>query len=171
MDKPLRPATDAPMRSAVNRRLRDYWLEIGGGAPPAWRAFDPSAVTALLPHLIVVDAEGDPYRFRFRLIGTAVTQLAGRDATGRWLDRDLYGDRLDHMTWHYRQCAETAEPLAIIGTIHFVDKEWVTAEHIFLPFASEGRVDKILCGLHVLDGDTRREGKERDLEEVLDWRS
>lgn len=171
MDKALRPVTGEAMRSRVNRRLRDHWLVLaGGGGLPSWRSFDPAAVPALLPHLIVVDAVEGGTRFRFRLIGTFVTHLADRDSTGRWLDSDLYGDRLEHMTWHYRRCAQTAEPLAIVGTIHFVDKDWVTAEHLFLPFGDDGKVDRVLCSLDVLTGDNRREGKDPDVEMILDWR-
>ncbi len=171
MDEALRPVTDEAMRSRVNRRLRDHWLTLAPESRlPEWSSFDPAPVKAILPHLIVVDVGDGGGRFRFRVIGTFVTQLAGRDSTGRWLDRDLYGDRLEYMTWHYRRCAESAEPLAILGTIHFVDKDWVTAEHLFLPFGDGGRVDKVLCGLDMLLGDTRREGKDRDVEMILDWR-
>lgn len=167
------PKSDLPMRSDVNRALRDHWLSLRtGDALPRWKTFDPAAVRNLLPHLIVVDCLSDPMRFRFRVIGTFVTLMAGRDATGRMLDEELYGERLEAMTWHYRQCAETAEPLATLGTVHFVDRDWVVAEHVFLPFTtSDGAVDIILAGLDTLDGNAWLSGYSHEIEPILDWKA
>ncbi|WP_416898576.1 MAG: PAS domain-containing protein [Minwuia sp.] len=167
------PESDMPMRSDVNRHLCDHWLSLKpDGGLPEWRSFSPADVRKLLPHLIVVECLPDPLRFRFRLIGTFVTGIAGRDATGRMLDEDLYGDRLEAMTWHYRRCAESAEPLATLGTVHFVDRDWMVAEHVFLPFAPPGGpVNIIMAGLDTLDGSAWLSGYSHEIEPVLDWRA
>lgn len=173
MPDPIHPQTDDPLHSPVNRSLRDYWLALSGDAatPPAWRRFDPVEIPKLLSHLVVVDVGQEPLRFRYRLVGTWITGLAGRDATGLDLNADLYGDRLDNMLWTYRRCVETAAPLATLGSIHFADKDWATAEHLFVPFAGEdGAVSKIVTSMDRLDGDTRLAGRSRDVELVLDWR-
>ncbi len=169
----VHPKSDMPMRSPVTRSLRDHWLTLGtGNGLPDWKDFDPVAVPNLLPHLIVVECLADPMRFRFRLIGTFVTTMAGRNATGRMLDAELYGDRLEAMTWHYRQCAETAEPLATLGTVHFVDRDWVVAEHVFLPFGTaDGTVNIIMAGLDTLDGTAWLSGYSHEIEPTLDWRA
>lgn len=167
------PKSDMPMRSVVNRALRDHWLSLRtGDTLPRWKDFDPVMVRHLLPHLIVVDCLADPMRFRFRVIGTFVTSMAGRDSTGHMLDEELYGARLEAMTWHYRQCAETAEPLATLGTVHFVDRDWVVAEHVFLPFATgDGNVDIIMAGLDTLDGNAWLSGYSHEIEPILDWQA
>ena len=137
---------------------------------PSWKAFDPTEIRTLLPHLIVVNCSHDPLSFQFRLIGTYVTQIAGRDVTGRWLDRDLYGDRLEAMTWHYKRCAETREPLATLGTVHFVVREWFVAEHVFLPFAEAGKpVNRILAGLDRIDNEFWPVGHDHHIEPIIDW--
>ncbi|ANK81974.1 MAG: hypothetical protein TEF_15120 [Rhizobiales bacterium NRL2] len=175
MSDPLHPETGQPLLSDVNRALRDHWLTLRGEGPdlPSWDAFDPVAVPRLLPYLVVVEVVGDPAVFRYRLVGTFVTELAGRDATGRTLDAALYGDRLEAMIWTFRKCAETGVPLATLGSVHFAEKEWVTAEHIFLPFARGPDGDSagiVLSGLDVLAGDQRLAGRARDVELILDWR-
>lgn len=167
----VHPRSDIPLRSPVTRALRDHWLGLrGDGQIPDWKSFDPIAVRKLLPHLIVVDCLPEPLRFRFRLIGTFVTNMAGRDSTGRMLDADLYGDRLEAMTWHYRQSAETGKPLATLGTVHFIKRDWVVAEHVFLPFAPPGGpVNVIMAALDTLDGDAWLSGYSHEIEPILDW--
>lgn len=174
MSDDLHPQTGQPLLSPVNRGLRDHWLRLQGGSRglPSWSDFDPAAVPRLLPHLVVVEVTGDPPVFRYRLIGTFITNLAGRDATGRYLDAALYGDRLEAMIWTFRRCVQTAAPLATVGGIHFAEREWVTAEHVFLPFLGrkdDGKVAIVLGGLDVLDGDERLSGHSREVELVLDW--
>jgi len=167
------PKSDRPIHSQKIRDLRDYWLSLKPeGHLPEWRDFSPLDIPELLPHLIVVDCLREPLQFRYRLIGTFVTRIAGRDSTNRMLDADLFGDRMEAMTWHYRHCAETAEPLATLGTVHFVKQDWVVAEHVFLPFAPPGgSVDIILAGLDTLDKSHWQSGYNHQIEPILDWRS
>jgi hypothetical protein len=168
----LHPISEDGIRAAVNRRMRDFWLDVAdGGGPPAWRAFDPISMREVLPDVVVVDVLEEPPGFRYRVIGTNVVKIAGRDATGRMLDAELYGDRLEQMIWTFRRCADSGAPLATIGRVHFAEREWITLEHLFLPFTRYGRrLDTILSSLAVLDGDRRLEGTDRRTEIVLDWR-
>src|SRR5262245_41246659 len=70
------------------RRLFEYWRSIwpDSTALPGRGAFDPLAVAALLPHLILIDVIGRPPRFRYRLIGTRMVDALNGDLTGSWLD-------------------------------------------------------------------------------------
>jgi hypothetical protein len=68
-------------------QLNDWWIanQAAGGLPDR-SAFDPAAFKALMPHLVVVEIEPDPFRVRYRLVGTRVAQFTGFDFTGRYLD-------------------------------------------------------------------------------------
>ena len=67
--------------------LYDYWDSIRcGKAMPTRRDLDPIDISGLLPHIVLVDVEDDPLRFRYRLYGTAVAAARGRDLTGHYLD-------------------------------------------------------------------------------------
>lgn len=57
-----------------------------GRALPARADFDPSAIRPLLPHLMILDLAGDPPRPRYRLVGTAVAEIAKFDFTGEFAD-------------------------------------------------------------------------------------
>lgn len=79
--------SDDPNLAALLR----YWeLKRGARAMPRRRDIDPLDMPpALLPYLELVElAQG---RLRYRLIGTAIVDAMGRDATGRFLDQVLAG--------------------------------------------------------------------------------
>jgi hypothetical protein len=61
--------------------LYRYWLAKRAGCRmPARRDLDPCDIPKLLPYVMIVEKVDD--RFRWRLVGTAVAQEAGRDLTG-----------------------------------------------------------------------------------------
>src|ERR1051325_9903462 len=85
------PADAVSHRTLV--ALYRYWDgKRGARAMPARRDLDPSEIVRLLPHIYMVDVQSDPLRFRYRLIGTAIVNLLGRDYTGRMVDAATYGE-------------------------------------------------------------------------------
>ena len=169
---PVRPIIASPQESPATRAVRDHWLALAAGRPmPAWHEFDPVAVPRLLRHLVVVQVTHAPLAFRYRLIGTYVTAIAGRDATGRALDETLYGDRLEAILWSFRRVATTGQPVASIGHVNFSKRDWIATEHVFLPFGPPGGpVDIILSGLDRRDGDPRLAAVPSGGAGMLDWR-
>ena len=132
------------------RELVSYWLRIHpGDGLPGRQNFDPVDVPRLLPHLLLTDVHGPPYRFRARVVGTAVVEAIGKDFTGAYLDEALPGfadtsgaaDRVD--------VVETGLPSYRCGlaTMPF-PLDFAPIERVYLPFASDGRkVDLILAGM------------------------
>lgn len=94
-------------------RLLDYWLSLRDGGLPDYRRFDPLDIPHLLGDLAVVDVERPEMRFRFRLYGTRLTQIRGKDLTGRYIgDADVFSDE-DNRRYlaSYVEVATTAEPV------------------------------------------------------------
>jgi hypothetical protein len=119
---------------------------------PARADFDPVDVPQILPNITITDVFYDPLRFRYRLIGTAITELTGRDATGKWLDRELYGDNLDRMLWTFQSCVEGREPVAVRQQAQFPNRDWVTVEVLLMPLGDrDDRVSQIISCLIALD--------------------
>ncbi len=73
--------------------LWDYWIGVyrNVGRPPRRADIDPIDIPRLLPNLWIADWDASSARFRYRLVGTAVTKARNTDATGRFLDEDLPG--------------------------------------------------------------------------------
>jgi len=88
MTKPIIRTVDiADIRSPRIRRLSDYWEEqrSARGTLPRRSDVTPDRLRDLLPHIIIVDVEQDPQRFRYRLVGTRVVEYNGFEFTGRYL--------------------------------------------------------------------------------------
>lgn len=68
-------------------RLFEHWRDLcNGRVLPARADIDPSAIRDLLPHLMLVDIVGPQLRARYRLVGTAVVDMAKLDFTGQYAD-------------------------------------------------------------------------------------
>jgi hypothetical protein len=158
-----------PLASDTLRQLRDFWLDARNDSKlPARRDIDPIKMPNLLPYITLIDVFYDPLRFRYRLIGTATTELAGRDPTGKCLDEELYGDKAETVNWPLRTCVDSLEPIAIRETVQFVDKNWIVVEELFLPLGkSDDTVDIVLVGVKAVD--TEVEPPPPDTKYILDW--
>jgi hypothetical protein len=152
-------------------RLRDYWIELRAGKNmPSRQDLNPSQIRDLLPFVVLTDVLADARQLRYRLIGTFVTTLAGRNATGRWLDADLYGDRLDDFLWAYRTCLSRLEPVAVREYVQFSDRDWVIIEALLMPLGEHaGGANMILSGVDVAPPGT--DLPPRGTSFVLDWRA
>jgi hypothetical protein len=162
--------SDAPLGSPLLRELRDYWLTARGDrAMPAREDVDPIDIPRLLPHLLLVEVHENPQRFRYRVVGTELTRLADRDPTGRWLDRDLYGDDLERVLVDFRACADTGAPVASRDTTMYLPNDWIVIEALLLPLGGpDGHVAMILVGIDKAHGADAP--PNRDTVTLLDWR-
>ncbi len=92
-----------------------------------------------LPYLHLIDYEtGPPERFRWRLIGTHITQTLGRDSTGRYFD-DLYNENDFHaISSSLRVILERPRGLRSTGLATFVDRESLKMENFDCPISDDG---------------------------------
>ena len=86
MTEPATPLPEAPALPRLHRLYHHWHALRGGNAMPSPAQFDILAVPQLMGHVHVVEVHGDPPRFRFRLFGTRVAEVGGRDLTGKWVD-------------------------------------------------------------------------------------
>jgi hypothetical protein len=131
-------------------QLYDYWDMIRGArAMPARRDMDPLDIPGLLPHIVLLDVERDPLRFRVRLYGTACTAIRGRDLTGHYLDEpgvSLISD----------QTGPANKTIIATGKPNLTDapypREFGIGGHFYrlgLPFSEDDRqVSMILAGFY-----------------------
>ncbi len=163
--------TTKPITASSLLSLRDYWISAREKREfPARRDIDPLHIPKVLPVLTLVDVFHDPLRFRYRLIGTKITEMAGRDATGKWLDEELYGDKTDNMLWIFRSCSTQKAPIAVREKIQFIDKSWVLVEALAVPLGeTDEKVDIIMICVEIVDDPLL--DHPRDVSYTLDWRA
>ncbi|WP_370152942.1 PAS domain-containing protein [Ferrovibrio sp.] len=115
-------------------------------ALPLRAAFDPLILRRFLGNLLIVDIErtrpgvpaqtGDS-RFRYRLIGTDVVELSGRDMTGRYFE-DVYDPvALAEMRYCFGWVADSRRPARVFGTFRHAHRAFMTFDALFLPVATE----------------------------------
>jgi hypothetical protein len=131
------------------RRLLVHWQQIHPPhGLPGRQHFDPATVPDLLPNIRLVEVHRDPLRFRYRLLGSRVDIVHGRNMTNQWLDEAHGGDRKGQaLLDDYCRVVETGQPTWRRGTPHVVpEPECVTVEVLRLPLARDGStIDMLLC--------------------------
>src|SRR5258708_26651378 len=123
------------------RRLFVYWQQIPPPRGlPGRQHFDPADVAELLPNIRLVEVHRDPLRFRYRLVGSRVDIVHGRNMTNQWLDEAHGDDRKGQALINdYRRVVETGQPTWRRGPPHLVpEPECVTVEVLRLPLARHG---------------------------------
>lgn len=74
-------------KSALVRALYDWWISHCRPCGVPDRAdFDLATHRLLLPNIMLSEVEEEPFRIRYRLVGTKIVSNLGVDFTGRYLD-------------------------------------------------------------------------------------
>jgi hypothetical protein len=92
-------------------QLDSYWSrKAGGRAMPSRGEVDPLDLVPLLPYVVLTEIEHDPFRVRYRLVGTHVVAQWRRDVTGCYLDQlEVNPDAVDFDAV-YRAVADAGRP-------------------------------------------------------------
>ena len=127
-----------------------YWLAIHPESGlPGRQHFDPLDVGQFLPRLWLLEVQHTPFRLWYRLAGTRVCELAGRELTGLWFDEahSHIADKPDSLN-RFRQVVGSGEPSRRRGApnLFLVEKaDFTEIENLLMPLAQDGRtVDMIL---------------------------
>ncbi len=83
----------ATIRSAMIAAVEEYWRRIRGEREmPARADLDPVALKSWLPYLSTIELHPNPFRVRYRVVGTEVARFTGEDFTGKWLHETNWGE-------------------------------------------------------------------------------
>ena len=126
-------------RGKLVHELDRYWRgKRADRAMPARADIDPAEIKHLLPNLLIVDLEAEPFRVRFRLLGTKVVAESGNDFTGSYLDELIPADREDHWERCYRMVWTEKRPLFGDTTVPAFGDGSFTYEFGIFPLSADG---------------------------------
>ena len=112
---------------------------------PSRADFDPLDLRRWLGRLQVLDVIDGGQDFRYRLHGTLLVELFGRDLTGRHLSE--LGHAADALRREYDACARERMPVAICSQPIPEKDHWII-DQLILPLAEDGvQVDRLLVGI------------------------
>jgi hypothetical protein len=140
-----------------HRELFEYWRSIFPETGwPGRQHFDPVDIPPLLGKLFLVDIVRDAgkLRFRYRLLGVEITKRAERDMTGKWMEECFSDpDAFAMIERDYHQIIDTGIPHLGQFSILAPGKEYIKANRLVLPMASDGENFDMFVGMWVYNDD------------------
>ena len=150
-------APELPWSEGVSEAFA-YWVSRRPqGLLPGRQHIDPTEIPRLLRGLWLIDVARNPFRFRYRLVGTRIVEALGMDPTGRWLDEaHPHARTVPGFFKRYERAVETGVPSRRRGTaLLWSNRDHRAIENILLPLAADGRtVDMLMVytAIFRLDG-------------------
>ncbi len=137
----------------VLRALAEYWhSKRRDGALPRLKDLDPPMeIPRLTAHMSILAIEGDPPRFRYRRMGSAIVQDRRhrriKDATGHYADQVDFHQAMGDVIGVMIDVAGTGVPYREYGQYESGDYALLRYEWIVLPLAGEdARVSFLMTG-------------------------
>lgn len=126
------------VRSDVVRFLLRWWLGKCGADIPDRRDLDPADMKPLLPNILLSDVEHDPFRIRYRLVGTRAREATGFNIVGRYLDELLPTDPDEPWMDDYALAYRTRRPVLGISSVKTTTGGVFTYEFGLFPLRKGG---------------------------------
>jgi hypothetical protein len=139
------------IESGAIRQLYDYWRgKCRDGRLPRRADIDPADLVPLLPNLLIADIE-EPFRVRYRLVGTKIVEMTGFEMTGKYLDEIAASADEPTIAECYRRAAAEKRPVCARMRWHLAEDNVAEYDCSVLPLSNDGlRVDMVL-GLECYD--------------------
>ncbi|MGB0085563.1 MAG: PAS domain-containing protein [Rhodomicrobiaceae bacterium] len=129
------------------RELYDYWRGCAkDGRMPSRASINPVAIPSLLPGISILDAGNRPEDVIYRLAGTRLREIFGKEVTGKSVFDLEFGEKRNYWLAVYRKVIDEKVPMqgAIKGPV--ADRDHVVLFWMRLPLSeNDDRVNKILC--------------------------
>lgn len=132
-------------RSEIDSRLIDgleaHWNALRGDREmPRRDEIDPIDLARWLPYLSIMEVHYDPFRVRYRVVGTEVARIVGEDFSNRWLEETGWGDQsiaLNRLL--YVTVAESRRPVYGLSTVSFEGRsDWIF-QWCLMPLSNDGK--------------------------------
>jgi hypothetical protein len=134
-------------KTAVVRQVYEHWLgKCVRGRLPGRADLRPENMRAFLPYVFLVDVSTAPRGFRFRLVGTRITEWAGKEYTGLAVDEESYGAHWRRVFDLYAAVVDGRRPRLDLWDAPWVSREFVRYERLVAPLSSDGKAVDMLFG-------------------------
>lgn len=144
------PLDPESFRTEIVRETYRYWLsKCADDRLPSRADIRVEEIPRLMPYLFLVDVAQEPLSFRFRLVGTAISALAGREFTGVAVSEAEYGGAWQRIHDDYATAVRTRTAHHADATAPWGGREFLHYERIVAPLAADGRtIDMLFGALH-----------------------
>jgi hypothetical protein len=129
-------------------QLLALWREKAGTRPmPSRSQMTARDLKDFLRHISLVqrEEENGVAHYRWRLIGTSVTQIVGHH-TGKLFEDSVPPEHLSRWMQACNMILESGQPWRFLGQVQIHDREYLRAEHLYLPLADDNDVPSFVMG-------------------------
>ena len=128
--------------------LLEVWRAKAGDRPmPQRSAITPRDLKDILRNIVMFERVGhNPSRYRWRLIGTNLTDMAG-DNTGKMFEETLLPEHLPRWIDCCDLVLDGGQPMRFLGRVHLEGREYLDAENLFVPLANASDEPTFVMGL------------------------
>jgi hypothetical protein len=125
--------------------LYAYWdRKRAGRSMPARADIQPVEIAPLMPQAYIVDASDDG-KLSYRLFGTSLVALFGREMTGRPMAEGLPAQAAEEARARYRTVIRDRQPLYHQAQLHEPRNNYTEVERLILPLSpNDIRVDMMI---------------------------
>jgi len=135
-------------QSTALKQFYAYWEGKRAGCMlPLKASIDPAEIKDVLPYVIISEVFDEPLRVRYRLVGTEIVKLRGREFTGKWLHEVQWNPVFSaRLIKEYRVLIDERRPLLGADDIYFADGPRTAYEWGMFPLSGDGeRVNHCLA--------------------------
>lgn len=133
----------------IARNVLAYWQDIRPEMGlPGRQHFDPAKIARHLANVWLLDVETEPYRFYYRVVGSALIDAGTPARTNEWLDVCVpEPEKRAGMEAFFIEAVESRGPNWRKGEQTLIHNRYLSGlEVIALPLARDGEhVDQLLC--------------------------
>lgn len=113
---------------------------------PSRSEIRPEQIHRLLPHVVLIDVEKDPLRFRARLVGTEIVNVIGRDFTGMYFDSF---PNIDKLVNRLKDLLERKRPYLVGDNVQWPEKSFMEYQALALPLSDNDKdINIIMYGMY-----------------------
>lgn len=130
-------------------KLLTLWREKAGNRRMPRRSdIAPRDLKDLLRNILIFERiDHNPSRFQWRLVGTAITEIAGHALTGKTFEESVPPEHLPR----WMECGDLildgGQPLRFLGRVHISGREYLDAENLYVPLANDNDEPTFIMGL------------------------
>lgn len=132
--------------------LHDYYLKLreARGALPRAKSVDPIEIPALLPFLVIITLHEDgTLRPRYRLTGTSIDMMVGRNLSGAYLDTVHTPAEMERILALHREIIGDRQSRFMRSRLILESRQYITAERLIVPLAEDGETVDSVAGIVV----------------------
>jgi hypothetical protein len=119
-------------------KLLALWhAKAGDRSMPMRSEITPRDLKDFLRNIVMFERiERNPSRYRWRLIGTGVTEIAGHH-TGKTFEESIPSEHLPRWIECFDLLLDGGQPMRFLGRVHINGREYLDAENLFMPLAND----------------------------------